>query len=181
MQYVTDDAGRLFDPGARAALVEFTGSRGHRVPEDEVLALLEAAAAVRCRSGGDRAPAIRRHRWPRAQRRRVRPAPAAAPSGDGGLPLGELALALGVTPRNVTGLVDTLEREGLVRRVPDPADRRSVRAVATAEGLAWLDAFRAPTRAAMAAVFAGFSPAEAAQLRDLCLRLVLGVRGVRER
>ncbi|HJZ55002.1 MAG TPA: MarR family transcriptional regulator [Gemmataceae bacterium] len=32
---------------------------------------------------------------------------------------------LGVTPRNVTALVDGLEEEGLVRRVPHPTDRRA--------------------------------------------------------
>ncbi|GAB3827539.1 MarR family winged helix-turn-helix transcriptional regulator [Dactylosporangium cerinum] len=174
MQYVTDDDGRLFDPGTRAALEEVGGG-------DDVLPLLEAAAAVRSaaaaiehlRSAGTGGRGLSAGGFDLLLRLRA--------GGDDGLPLGELAQALGVTPRNVTGLVDTLEREGLVRRVPDPADRRSVRAVATAEGLAWLDAFRAPTRAAMTAVFAGFGPAEADQLRDLCLRLVLGVRGVRER
>lgn len=32
---------------------------------------------------------------------------------------------LGVTPRNVTALVDALEKEGLVRRVPHETDRRA--------------------------------------------------------
>jgi DNA-binding MarR family transcriptional regulator len=36
-----------------------------------------------------------------------------------------LADALGVTPRNVTGLVDGLERTGYVTRQPHPVDRRS--------------------------------------------------------
>ena len=43
-------------------------------------------------------------------------------SGD--LPLGDLATSLDSTPRNITGLVDHLERDGLVERVPDPSDRR---------------------------------------------------------
>ena len=37
-----------------------------------------------------------------------------------------LAEALGVTPRHVTGLVDALESEGFVRRLPHPQDRRAV-------------------------------------------------------
>src|SRR5205807_97506 len=41
------------------------------------------------------------------------------------LPLGELAEQLDVTARNVTGLIDHLERDGLVERVDDPDDRRS--------------------------------------------------------
>lgn len=37
---------------------------------------------------------------------------------------GALAKTLGLTPSAVTTLVDRLEREGLVSRTPDPADRR---------------------------------------------------------
>jgi DNA-binding MarR family transcriptional regulator len=36
----------------------------------------------------------------------------------------ELADAAGVTRATMTGLIDTLERDGLVRREPDPVDRR---------------------------------------------------------
>ena len=36
-----------------------------------------------------------------------------------------LADALGVSPRNVTGLVDALEATGFVRRAPHPHDRRA--------------------------------------------------------
>jgi DNA-binding MarR family transcriptional regulator len=39
--------------------------------------------------------------------------------------MGDLAGALEVTPRSVTALVDGLERQGQVRRVPDPSDRRA--------------------------------------------------------
>lgn len=47
----------------------------------------------------------------------------------------ELAEAAGVTRATMTGLIDTLERDGLVRREPDPDDRRmmSVRLTAKAE------------------------------------------------
>ena len=38
--------------------------------------------------------------------------------------MADLADALGVTPRNVTALVDGLETEALVRRVAHPTDRR---------------------------------------------------------
>ncbi|MDI2125433.1 MarR family winged helix-turn-helix transcriptional regulator [Yinghuangia seranimata] len=93
-------------------------------------------------------------------------------AGEPGASLGDLARAAGMTPRNATGLVDTLERDGLVRRDPAPDDRRSVLARITPAGVAWLDDFRAPTQRAMAAVFHGFTDAELDQLRHLCLRLV---------
>ena len=38
----------------------------------------------------------------------------------------ELSQLLGVTPRNVTGLVDGLQEAGLVRRVAHPTDRRAI-------------------------------------------------------
>src|SRR5260370_35413100 len=50
------------------------------------------------------------------------------------LPLGELADQLEVTPRNVTGLIDHLERDGLVERIDDPADRRLTYARLTMAG-----------------------------------------------
>ena len=40
--------------------------------------------------------------------------------------MGDLGTHLGVTPRYVTRLVDDLEAEGLVKRVPDPEDRRAI-------------------------------------------------------
>ena len=39
--------------------------------------------------------------------------------------MSSLSGVLGVTPRNVTALVDALEQEGLVRRKPHPTDRRA--------------------------------------------------------
>lgn len=39
--------------------------------------------------------------------------------------MSELSEELGVTPRNVTALVDALEEEGLVRRADHPTDRRA--------------------------------------------------------
>lgn len=91
--------------------------------------------------------------------------------GDG-LPLGALAAKLNVTPRNVTGLVDHLERDGLVARVPDPADRRSVLARLTDEGRARIDAMSAGTFEWQKRLLTGFTAEELAQLRHLCLKLV---------
>ena len=43
----------------------------------------------------------------------------------GQLRMGDLAADLGITPRTVTTLVDALEREGLLVRLPDSTDRRA--------------------------------------------------------
>ena len=50
------------------------------------------------------------------------------------LTLSELAARLSCVRSNITQLVDRLEADGLVRRVDDPADRRSVRAELTVLG-----------------------------------------------
>jgi len=42
-----------------------------------------------------------------------------------GRPFKDLALALNCTRATITGIVDTLERKGLVSRAPHPTDRRS--------------------------------------------------------
>jgi DNA-binding MarR family transcriptional regulator len=55
-------------------------------------------------------------------------------SADEALPLCELAARLSCVRSNMTQLVDRLEADQLVKRVDDPADRRSVKAAVTAEG-----------------------------------------------
>ncbi len=71
---------------------------------------------------------------------------------DGPLPLGELAARMVCVRSNITQLVDRLEADGLVCRVVDPKDRRSVRAALTplgrerqAAGALRMDAVRAET------------------------------------
>lgn len=48
----------------------------------------------------------------------------------------DLATAFGFAPRTVTEAIDGLERDGLVRREPDPEDRRAKRLVLTDAGRA---------------------------------------------
>lgn len=52
------------------------------------------------------------------------------------MPMSELAAALDIDPSNATVLVDRLEAEGLVRRRPDPRDRRTRLVEATRRGRA---------------------------------------------
>lgn len=53
----------------------------------------------------------------------------------------ELADAAGVTRATMTGLVDTLERDGYVKREPDPADRRTISVRLTPKGETFLNDF----------------------------------------
>jgi DNA-binding MarR family transcriptional regulator len=90
--------------------------------------------------------------------------------------LGELADDLVMTPRNVTGLVDHLERDGLVTRVPDPEDRRSVRARLTETGRARIEGIWKEGLEHQFEVVKGMSKDDLAQLRHLSLMLVENAR-----
>ena len=56
--------------------------------------------------------------------------------------LSELSDRLRIAPRSATEVVDALETRGLVRRRPDPADRRATLVEVTDDGSAVLDAIR---------------------------------------
>ncbi len=53
---------------------------------------------------------------------------------DQGIPITKLAAKAWADPGNASGVVDRLEREGLVERRPSPGDRRVVQVHATADG-----------------------------------------------
>ncbi|MER7755543.1 MarR family transcriptional regulator [Kitasatospora sp. NPDC097643] len=55
---------------------------------------------------------------------------------DQAMRLSDLAEKLHIAPRSATTVVDALEEAGLVERSPDPADRRAVRLLLTADGRA---------------------------------------------
>jgi DNA-binding MarR family transcriptional regulator len=94
----------------------------------------------------------------------------------GDLPLGELADDLVMTARNVTGLVDHLERNGLVERVPDAEDRRSVRARLTQHGREIIESIWKEGLDRQVDLTEGMSKDDLAQLRHLCLLLVENAR-----
>jgi DNA-binding MarR family transcriptional regulator len=93
------------------------------------------------------------------------------------LPLGELAEQLEVTPRNVTGLIDHLERDGLVERVDDPDDRRSIYARLTTAGAKLLDGLRGQGLQWQMKIASGLSIDELEQLRHSCLKLIENMTG----
>jgi DNA-binding MarR family transcriptional regulator len=87
------------------------------------------------------------------------------------LPLTQLAERLSCVKSNITQLVDRLEADGLVRRLPDPNDRRARLATLTPAGRI---ACREGTRvqqAAEQAVLRKLSTAESRQLAGLLARL----------
>ena len=68
-----------------------------------------------------------------------------------------LAGALGVTPRNVTGLVDGLVATGFVTREPHPTDRRATLVTLTDHGVGVAEGF-VQGRAALAELLFGGMP-----------------------
>jgi DNA-binding MarR family transcriptional regulator len=81
----------------------------------------------------------------------------------GRLPLSRLGERLQVHKATVTDVVDRLERRGLVARVPDPRDRRTIFAEITADGLRVAEA----AGRALAASQFGIGELDAAQLEEL--------------
>ena len=73
--------------------------------------------------------------------------------------MADLADTLGVTPRNVTALVDGLEAEALVRRTPHPTDRR-VTMVEITGGAAAVDEQFTSFRHAIDGLLAGLSESD---------------------
>jgi DNA-binding MarR family transcriptional regulator len=95
-----------------------------------------------------------------------------AHQASGRFTMGELAEMLDITPRTVTGLVDNLERDGLVRRVADPSDRRSVHAEITDQGRDRVNALWREAAGIQTTLTHGLKESELIQLRHLCLRLI---------
>jgi DNA-binding MarR family transcriptional regulator len=89
----------------------------------------------------------------------------------GRIRMNELSAALGVVPRTVTTIVDALEKEGMVVRLPDPADRRATLLEITQEGLGQLHRFRAMHDSAAAELFDVLTATERHQLATLLSRL----------
>jgi len=84
--------------------------------------------------------------------------------------MGDLADALEVTPRSVTALVDGLEAEGMVRRMPDPSDRRAT--IVESTGAFDAEAGYETHAQAVAALFGTLSPADRSELLRLSRALI---------
>jgi DNA-binding MarR family transcriptional regulator len=88
------------------------------------------------------------------------------------LPLSEIANRQSCVRSNVTQLMDRLEADGLVRRVADPDDRRSIRAAITSEG----EQREAAGRARIAEIQAAFTATLAPTDRPALERMLSAMR-----
>jgi DNA-binding MarR family transcriptional regulator len=84
-----------------------------------------------------------------------------------GLRMGELSKRMMVTGGNVTGIVDQLEREGLVERVPDPIDKRAATVRLTGAGRSAFAEMAAVHEGWVAELFAGIPAADKSKMISL--------------
>jgi len=89
----------------------------------------------------------------------------------GTMRLSELSVHLHIAPRSATEVVDALESRDLVRRRPDPADRRATLVELTEHGVGILDAIRAARGTETERVFGRLRPAERADLARILRKL----------
>jgi len=87
--------------------------------------------------------------------------------------MSDLGAALGLAKSSLTGLVDRTERNGLVRREPDPRDTRAVRVALTPQGSRLASEFYAETCRRIERLPAGLSAADRGTLADLLGHVVL--------
>jgi DNA-binding MarR family transcriptional regulator len=88
-----------------------------------------------------------------------------------GLQMGELSRRMLVTGGNVTGIVDQLERSGLLVRTEDPADRRAYLVKLTKEGRRLFGQMAAEHEAWIAKLFSGIPKREQRVLTESLSRL----------
>ncbi|MGP4029495.1 MarR family winged helix-turn-helix transcriptional regulator [Actinomadura sp. 3N407] len=86
--------------------------------------------------------------------------------------MGELGAVLGLAKSSLTGLVDRTERNGLVRREPDPRDMRGVRVALTPKGGRLAEEFYDETCRRVEKLPAGLGAAERDALAGLLGRVV---------
>lgn len=83
-----------------------------------------------------------------------------------------LADGLDLSARNLTAVADSLEGEGLVRRVAHPTDRRATLLELTADGIAAADASLTPRLTQISRLFDELSPTSRNDLRRALTTLV---------
>ena len=97
-----------------------------------------------------------------------------------GAPMHELARHQAVSVSTCTALVDRLQRQGLVERAGDPADRRVVRVVPTERGATLVRGFRTHKRRIAARFLGALDEAELRSLLTAVERMVSVDLGVEE-
>lgn len=93
-----------------------------------------------------------------------------------GVTMSELSRMLLVSNGNATTVVDRLEADGMVRRTPSEADRRTVFVALTDEGLQVFEGLAADHERALGSVFGAVSEADLDTLTEVLKRMGKGER-----
>jgi DNA-binding MarR family transcriptional regulator len=91
--------------------------------------------------------------------------------------MGELGATLGLAKSSLTGLVDRTERNGQVRREPDPQDMRAVRVALTPQGRRLAEEFYVETCRRVEKLTEALGATERDTLADLLGRVLLENKG----
>jgi DNA-binding MarR family transcriptional regulator len=89
----------------------------------------------------------------------------------------QLSGTLMLTTGGMTGRLDKLERAGLIRRSPDPHDRRGLQVTLTEKGLTTVDEAVGAGLAAETTALSTLNAEQADQLADLLRELLAGTEG----
>jgi DNA-binding MarR family transcriptional regulator len=81
--------------------------------------------------------------------------------------MGELSACVDVAPRTMTSTVEAMERDGLVRRRPDPSDRRATIVSITADGRRSFHEGQRQQASAIADVFESLDLDQRSALKDV--------------
>ena len=98
----------------------------------------------------------------------------------GNCKMSEISGHLGVTPRNVTKLVDRLEVEGLVAREPHPEDRRATIIRLTSKGVLVSKESMLVNHAAIEELFEQLPPSDRQHLARILKRLIAALAATSE-
>ncbi|MHB8571755.1 MAG: MarR family winged helix-turn-helix transcriptional regulator [Candidatus Dormibacteria bacterium] len=171
-EFNTDPGGNLFDQGMRDFARDNPGHPwvGHPDCVEPAAALLLAARLMR--TGAQRA-----FDELDLSDGRFKVLVLLSVSAGEGVALGDVAGWLDVSARNVTGLVDQLEHDGLVERVHDSQDRRVIRARLTDAGRAMAGRASACSSDHQRGLMQALTAEERVTLRHLCLKLARAARG----
>jgi DNA-binding MarR family transcriptional regulator len=89
-----------------------------------------------------------------------------------GVRLSDLGHCAGLEPSSMTGLIDRMERDGLVRRTSDPSDRRALKITLTEKALGLREKLTGALNGMLDETFAGIDPGQLDTFKDI-LRQVL--------
>lgn len=94
---------------------------------------------------------------------------------EGGCRLNELGRYAGLEPSTMTGLIDRMEKDGLVNRSNDPIDRRAQRVCLTEKGLDVRDRVFDAVNKMLGDAFAGIEPEQFETAKKVMRKILINV------